>query len=318
MIIDLATEAWQNNTPYDLCIVGAGAAGITVARQFVNSSVRVCLLESGGTDFDEATQELYAGPNIGMPYYDIVDARLRFFGGTTNIWGGRCIPMDAIDFERRSWVAHSGWPITRDDLNPYYRRAHAAMGLGEFEYSEQLWAGREKRPPAFDPQHLFTRFWRFDTTQEPFAATRCNDIIGAPNVDVVLHANVVHLQANEQANQLQHVVIQTLSKQQINIKADRYVLATGGIENARLLLISRDIEKSGIGNRNDHVGRYFMEHQHGRVGQVLTDDPWSIWHMFHKFPPQRRAYRCSHPALCAGSTGALWCTQQRVDLQAAT
>ena len=78
-------------------------------------------LESGGLDFEQATQDLYRGANLGMPYYELDQSRLRFFGGTVAIWGGRCALLDPIDFEHRDWVPHSGWPIGRADLDPYYR-----------------------------------------------------------------------------------------------------------------------------------------------------------------------------------------------------
>ena len=298
MTIDFAVDDWAPDAPYDICIVGAGAAGITLARQYVNTQTRVCLLESGGLDFEEATQNLYEGPNLGMPYYDIVDARLRFFGGTTNIWGGRCIPLDAIDFEKRDWIPHSGWPISRDDLEPFYVRAHNAMGLGAYEYGNKLWQAAGKRPPQFDATQLTTQFWRFDETEEPFGASRCTDIFNAANIDVVLHASVVHIQANAQANSVAHVDIGALNGRRGSVSARHFVLACGGIENARLLLAAQDVEANGIGNRHDQVGRYFMEHQHGRVGQVVTEQPWQIWHQFHKF--ELNDGRTVAPILLAG------------------
>src|SRR5450755_1050699 len=90
----------------DICIIGAGAAGITVAREFLKSNLRVVLLESGATEFDPSTQELYTGTSIGRPYDELATARLRYFGGTTNHWGGWCQPREPIDFEAREGVPH--------------------------------------------------------------------------------------------------------------------------------------------------------------------------------------------------------------------
>jgi choline dehydrogenase-like flavoprotein len=112
----------------DVCIVGAGAAGIALAREFVGGPLRVCLLESGGFRMDRATQRLYVGESVGVPY-DLETTRSRFFGGSTNCWGGFCRPFEPYHFERRDWVPDSGWPLSRDDLEPYYLRGHDVFGL---------------------------------------------------------------------------------------------------------------------------------------------------------------------------------------------
>ena len=101
-----------------VCIVGAGAAGITLARQLTAAGVEVCLLESGGIDYENTVQDMAAGRSVGYPYYPLVDARLRFFGGTTSIWGGRVAQLDRIDFDRRDWVPDSGWPFEKSDIAP--------------------------------------------------------------------------------------------------------------------------------------------------------------------------------------------------------
>ena len=134
MLLDLRELPETAALDADVCIAGAGAAGITLARALLARGRRVTLLESGGLDFEAATQALCAGANLGFDYYGLEDARLRFFGGTTNIWGGRCALLDPIDFERRSWVPHSGWPIAFADLEPWYRIAHAELSLEEFDY----------------------------------------------------------------------------------------------------------------------------------------------------------------------------------------
>ena len=107
----------------DVAVIGAGAAGITMARRLLAGGKSVILLESGGLDYEAATADLNAGENVGEPYYDLDKARLRMFGGTTAIWGGRCAELDPIDFERRAWVEHSGWPFGIDELRPSYAAA---------------------------------------------------------------------------------------------------------------------------------------------------------------------------------------------------
>jgi len=282
MLIDLNKQSSLNLVNSDVCIVGAGAAGITLARDLMHIGLRVVLLEGGGADFEAPSQSLFEGPNVGMEYYELEHARLRFFGGTTNIWGGRCIPLDPIDFRKRAWVPHSGWPIGLDDLAPWYRKAQATLELGEYRYGEELWQEIADSAPNFSQDSLSTLFWRFDNMKERFAWSRCADLINSDKVNVVLHANAVHVQANAAGTSITRIEVRALAGDMIPVKAKHYVLACGAIENARLLLASRDVQKNGIGNDTDQVGRYFMEHPHGRVGRVETDKPFELWAQFRK------------------------------------
>ncbi len=287
MLIDLRDAGSAPELEADACVIGAGAAGVSVARRLRDAGHRVILLEAGGLDYEPDTQDLNDGPNVGMPYYDLVDARLRFFGGTTNIWGGRCTPLEPIDFERRSWVRHSGWPLSYDELLPYYQQAHRDLELGDFRYDQQLWPLLGQTPPPFTPHAVITRFWRFDTVKERFSPSRCRDLFDSARVTVVTHANVVHLQANAHATALEHVRVRSLDGHSVEVRARCFVLACGGIENPRLLLAAHDVESGGIGNRHDLVGRFFMEHQHGRAGKVLSERPFELWNAFRKRVPGR-------------------------------
>jgi len=266
----------------DICIIGAGAAGLSLARRLVQRGHQVCLLESGGLDFEQETQDLYRGANVGMPYYDLDQSRLRFFGGTVAIWGGRCALLDPIDFERRDWVAHSGWPIGRADLDPYYRQANDLLELGEFNYEHDIWDALGVADPGFDPDKIDAELWRFDETMERFAASRARDLIAAPNLRVLIHANAVKLQAGSDARTIEHVEIRPLGGEPRQVHARHYILASGTIENARLLLASNDVEAAGIGNRHDLVGRFFMEHPAGRIGKVETAQPFELWAALQK------------------------------------
>ena len=285
MLIDLEEAKDDINLDAEVCVVGAGAAGVALARDLMKAGRDVCLLEAGGMDYDEPTQSLSKGNNIGMEYYDLDHSRLRFFGGTTNIWGGRNIPLDPIDFEKRDWVPHSGWPITLDDLQPYYHIAHDSLELGAFEYETGLWEELQISAIDFDPKEITHRFWRFDDFAERFNSTHSDDLINAQNVRIVLHANTVGLQAARNASGITRLDAKTLQGRKLQVNARHYVLACGAIENARILLMSNDIEANGIGNCHDQVGRYFMEHPHGRIAHIDTQDPAAIWALYRKrFP----------------------------------
>lgn len=284
MLIDFRKEPDAASHTAEFCVIGAGAAGVTIARRLMRAGKDVMLLESGGTDFEAATQELYRGANIGHPYYDLDEARLRFFGGTVSIWGGRAALFDPIDFEKRAWVPHSGWPFGREALDPWYREAHAEFELGAFDYGEaDAWATLGLDDPGFEPARLATRLWRFDEASERFAASRARDLIAAPKVRILTHANVVQLQAAPEANRIEHVEVCALGGGSLRkVVAGHYVLACGAIENARLLLVSNDVERGGVGNSRGQVGRYWMEHPTGRIGKVDTARPAELWSLFQK------------------------------------
>ena len=285
MLIDLNDASAPKLLETEVCVVGGGAAGVALARKLAGRGHDVCLLEAGGMDFEAPTQNLCKGDVVGMDYYELNHARLRFFGGTTNIWGGRAIPLDRIDFEKRDWVPHSGWPITLDDLQSYYRIAHDSLELGEYDYSHDMWEKLQLKPLAFDPEEMTHLFWRFDSMKERFNSSQVSDLLAASKATIVLHANVVHIQVDETARQVQHLDVRTLEGRNARVQARHFVLACGAIENARLLLLSDDVEKSGVGNSSDQVGRYFMEHPHGRIAHIKTSDPAWFWAHYRKRYP---------------------------------
>jgi len=285
MLIDLEKSSSDMLLEAEVCVVGAGAAGVALARDLMKAGRDVCLLEAGGMDYEASTQTLFEGRNVGMEYYDLDHSRLRFFGGTTNIWGGRSIPLDPIDFEKRDWVPHSGWPIKLDDLQGYYRTAHDSLELGEFNYDADNWEKLGLNPLGFDPEKITTRFWRFDHFAERFHSKRNEDLVNARNVQIVLHANTVGLQATENATGIASLDASTMHGRKLQVNARHFVLACGAIENARLLMISNNVETNGLGNQYDQVGRYFMEHPHGRIAHVETGDPAAFWALYRKrFP----------------------------------
>ncbi|MEA3290837.1 MAG: NAD(P)-binding protein, partial [Pseudomonadota bacterium] len=181
----------------DICIVGAGAAGITMARELAGSRYSVALLESGGLELDARTQSLYEGKNTGIPTFDLQVNRLRFFGGTTNHWAGHCRLLDPIDFERRDWVPHSGWPISHHELGPYYTRAQPICGLGPARYEDLNYFTECTGLPALplDGNRLKTAVYN-QSPPTRFGKEYRNELRRAHNVIVYLKANVLELVTN--------------------------------------------------------------------------------------------------------------------------
>ena len=258
----------------DLCIVGAGAAGITIARELANSRLKVLLLEGGGFDFDPQMQELYRGEIVGQPYYPLQAAALHYFGGTTNHWAGWCSTYEPIDFEKRDWVPHSGWPITRADLDPFYARAQKVLDLGPYKYDAADWKNGDADRVSLlsDSRVVWTKMWQFSPPTR-FGTKYRDEIVNSPNVHLYTHANVVEVEANDELTAVRSVRIRTFDGKEYRARARRFVLACHTIQNARLLLASNRQAKTGLGNANDLVGRYFMEHFEMPAGELALARP---------------------------------------------
>ncbi len=260
----------------DICIAGAGAAGVAMALSLAQQDHRVVLLEAGGLDYEEETQDPYIADNIGRPYHDIATTRLRFLGGSTNHWGGMCSHLDPHDFEKRSWVPYSGWPIGFDDLKPWYERAHAWVELGAFDYRRDVISPDGIRYLPFDDGRLGHKMWHYSRPPTNFGVDHRAKLEAAQTLDVLLYANLVDIELGKLSNEVRGFVIRTFEGKKATVRARHFVLAMGGLENPRLLLSATSDRPAGIGNERDLVGRFFMEHLNADAGQVATnDESWS-------------------------------------------
>lgn len=265
----------------DVCIVGAGAAGITLALELGAAGLGVLVLESGGMRPEKDTQSLYEGA--------VADERLhspphryrqRRFGGTTTIWGGRCMPFDAIDFETRDYLPFSGWPIESSALQPFYPRANELCEAGEFEYQASRAFNRPLRPmiEGFRSEHFTTDSLERFSCPTDFGARYAQRLRNAPTVRVLLHANVTAVNFHADGRTVESLTARTLTGKELTAKAAHFVLAAGGLEIPRLLLANRTTFSAGIGNQHDVVGRYYMCHIAGTIGTLKQPGPDRIWH----------------------------------------
>ena len=273
LLIDARTLPEHTIIEAEVCIVGAGAAGITVAREFIGQPFQVCLLESGGLEFEKDTQDLYAGENIGHPYFQLDRTRLRFLGGTTNHWGGFCRPLDQIDFETREWIPHSGWPFDKTHLVPFYERAQYICQLGPFSYDVKDWETENTPRIPFVGDRVVTQLFQFSSPPTHFGKVYRVEIDRATNVRTFLYANVVDIETTNNATTVTRARVACLQGNRFWVSAKLFILAAGGIENPRLLLLSNKVQRAGLGNENDLVGRFFMEHPEFASGSWLLSDP---------------------------------------------
>jgi choline dehydrogenase-like flavoprotein len=281
MILDANSLSEQRILKADVCIVGAGAAGISMALQFIGTSTEVLLLESGASEEEAATQALYAGSVADAQLHSPPERyRQRRFGGTTTIWGGRCMPFDSIDFEARDYVPHSGWPLARDALLPFYPQANRLCEAGDFRYSaaETFPDGGVPMIQGFDSPYFSTDTLERFSCPTDFGARYGHRLRAAPNIQVLLHANVTSIQLQAAGDRVAALEVRTLAGRAMQARAAHFILATGGLEVARLLLASHDVQPDGIGNQHDVVGRYYMCHLAGTIGALRVQKPATAIH----------------------------------------
>jgi choline dehydrogenase-like flavoprotein len=276
MILDADSVGHGARLEADVCIVGGGPAGISLALSLSGQGLQIVLLESGREQLHAATQSLYDGEVADAKLHSPPDKyRHRRFGGSSAIWGGRCMPFEAIDFEHRSWVPGSGWPISLEDVLPFYPEANRLCEAGRFAYTDRDALGAAVPPlfAGFDSAIVRTDGLERFSCPTNFGERYAHRLRAADDIRVLLGANCTALKLVPHGRTLREVEVTTLGGVRFAIEARATVLAAGGLETARLLLASREVAPAGIGNEHDVVGRYYMCHIAGNVGSLVIDGP---------------------------------------------
>ena len=257
----------------DICIIGAGAAGISMALEFIGHGLSIIVLESGDFEIDEQTQSLAQGENVSFIDFPLESTRLRFLGGTTNHWGGFTYKLSDIDFKPRPYIPVSGWPISLQEIAAYYPRAAVNCQLGGTGFRDaddwQRQAGnvplRLDHGPIVPVVGLYSPPTRFGKVYR-------ERLRQAADVKVVLNSNVQELISDSSASQVEVAKVKCIGGSRYEVAARLFVIAAGGLETARLLLLSRQQQDVGLGNGHDLVGRYYMDHP-GFSGGELEISP---------------------------------------------
>ena len=302
-ILDLRSMPAGALLSTDLAIIGAGPAGLTIARELASTNTRVLVLESGSVDFQPEAQELNRVENIGEPgergaagldrgYMDELswlnevpafELRNRVLGGSTHTWVGKCAAFDEIDFAERPWIPGSGWPITRESLAGALDRAAALLNLGPNLYDERLHKLLRSPPPdlGIDRELLRSFFWQFSHSRsDPGEPLRFGEEIRkleATNIEILTNATVTRIHTDNSGRRVASLEIRSLGGTYGRVRAQMVVLSAGGIENARLLLAS------GIGDGREAVGRYLADHPRAVVGYFGKKDAAAVAQHFGFF-----------------------------------
>jgi len=281
MLIDSSKEVSEDFLRVDLCIVGSGPAGITLARQICRFGFRVCLLESGGHNPSEAAQNLNTGAVDSVHGYrddTLRDGRRRQFGGTGNLWNHelrgqserhiRYVPLDEIDFERRNWVPESGWPFSRREIHSFYESAQQLCGIGKFDYRAVAWENGAANRQIWQTEKIESVVTQFGSPAI-FLERYCRELVNEKRVIVILRAVLLELRMDPLSRAITSAYAGTLNGRKFHVQAKAFVLAAGGLENARILLLQDALQPGGLGNQHDIVGRCFMDHPSITLGTLL-------------------------------------------------
>lgn len=275
MISDFKNNGSSRDYEADICIVGSGAASLSMAREFLGTSLQVLVLESGGLSAEAEIQRLNQVETVGLQFPSGMTGRAREFGGTTTLWGGGLMPLEVSDFEVQDWIPHSGWPLSRTDLEPYYQRANGVVNLPAEWKSEHMGMFA---PAGFDSSLLDWNY-TFARSSSSLSASQPHNLKtgyikrlrDAPNIHVLLHANATDAVLSDRAR-VDGINFRDLSGRKGYVRARSVVLAMGGIEIPRFLLLTGETN----GCRHTlfkNVGRFFQARPKFDAGIVTEKNP---------------------------------------------
>jgi choline dehydrogenase-like flavoprotein len=269
-MIDARTLVDGEKFVADVCIVGAGPAGVTLAHELIGSGLSVILAESGGPKKDPAADALSGGDAISPAYAPLTLYRRRILGGASTIWGGRCVPYDAIDFEPRPGADLPGWPLDYAEVQRYYAAATRYAEAGEPEYlADDALPGAPPFIEGFASERVLTNSYERFSRPSNFWKVYGAAIEAASNIRVFTYATCTRLAAQSPSGgHVEAADFVTLAGNRLSISAKTFVVAAGGLETYRLLALSDDVQKEGLGNSSDMLGRCLMSHIEGSFARL--------------------------------------------------
>jgi hypothetical protein len=268
MIIDLNTTQNVNNLVSDIVIVGAGAVGITLAVTLTRAGKKVLLLESGGSQFEQKSQELNLFKLSGKHHNGILDGRARVVGGSTTLWGGQLVPFSEIDFKKRDWIPNSGWPISFKDLAPYYKKTADLLGLvAKYSDDDNVWKSLNIEEVSLGPnvKPFLTRWMKETNIFQIFK----EEIENSDNMTLVKHAITTGFECGISSDVVSEIIIYNSNNREFKISTKNIVIACGTIEASRLMLFAAEKNENLPWKNNKYVGAFFQDHLNIQIAKVL-------------------------------------------------
>lgn len=266
MFVDGNSIKKDNRINTDICIVGAGIAGIQLAISLINTGIKIVLIEAGDTQYNKSIQEAHRFVTTDLSIDN--ESRIIALGGTSTVWAGVLCPFDPIDFEKRDWVPNSGWPFSKEKLIPYYDKAATLLGIPKVR--DFIIDKRSIQNLGLGPDFEPNMFYIMNKKYRDFGKRFKENLRTSTGITVFTNSNATTLETDKNGKAVNSVNVQTLQRNRFRVNATHFVLAAGGIENARLLLLSKSKQyPKGIGNFNHQVGRYYMDHPKFKSGFLI-------------------------------------------------
>jgi choline dehydrogenase-like flavoprotein len=271
MIIDGKLLKQPTKYSADICILGGGVAGIVLANELKDRFSNIIVIESGSESYSQEAQELYSPAKVPTLYPDPSYSRLRFLGGASNHWGNNTSPLSPIDFEKRDWIPNSGWPISYKDIEPYYAKAAKYCGTAEDGYDTKHWLNYfNKKSLTGDSVNLEIGIAKAAMPPVRFFQTHGKPLETSKNITLIKNSNVIDLEFEEKSKEVRNITFNSYSDVNHTVEATQFILCFGGIENARMMSFFNEKYNNKLGNKNDNVGRYFMDHMTVRASHLQT------------------------------------------------
>jgi choline dehydrogenase-like flavoprotein len=257
-------------------IVGAGPAGIVQALELRRHGINVVMLAGGADGFDAKFQAL-ADAEIADPsrHAPMQIAVRRALGGTSLLWGGRCVPFDDIDFADRPHVPEGGWPLDHDAIRPWYEVGMRYLNAGAAWFSAPLTGVAAMADCRLDELERWSE--RRNLRQLHGQALESD-----PGLKIILGAVATGLDIDPASGRIDGVTVAQASGERMTLRARSVVLACGGLETTRLMLAARIEQPRLFGGAASPLGRFYMAHFEGRIADVvfssaLPDDTFDFF-----------------------------------------
>ena len=271
MITDFLKLKNNETLTADICVVGTGAAGMAIAEFFLNKNVKVLVIESGNFKFNQDIQDYYKVENVGLRFNGALGGRFRTMGGSTTKWGGQALPLTPLDFKQKDWLKNTGWPIRKEDLDQYYKKALKFLNVDDLDFNDQIFQNLKIKPLHFNGTFNYhVSKWSPNPDLRNVYKKQFEE---SENLEILLNANLLSINLSDDRDNVKSIALGNKNKE-INITAKFYILCCGGIENARIMLHNSIATECP-------VGKYLQDHPSIEIGKLITDSKHKVQKYFN-------------------------------------